>query len=516
MEAGNPFQMDPVTKLKELRDAVGRGEIDEVKNIVKWFEQDVDRIRTLLPAAYVEARTCPTQDDLVIAACSHNQKHYKIQTITRVMEKRTEAVRHALRLEDFEMVVKLYDYWIGDLYWKGHEKDNFKMLGKILNGANSPKTLFGWQELYNTLPKPLSHDAAADDTAAEGTTVKETARVILNLLSIYDKYSDVDSEPTMTSMPTRNQKNFEILLDAKYLTPMMYMREHYSLRKNITYDEDLEQTTGIDIIIFERVLQVIEEMLKNPTESSHISDLTKADTIHHLQGIREFLSRTDAKNELVKIEKLIDPILDLYKSVLDKLSLQKGLDLLNNRIKNMPVGARQRLDEVTSLFKERGNDSVSASGQYFKEVWEPAGLSHQLLKEIPMLIHNRDDISLKKIMVDKDIEDKTEKTLEVMRKYNDSVDNITLAWLCRKRLLESGLLTYSPLSEDYRTETKPFIAIKNLNKNIVLKVEQTGTKSGRLAQRPCLCSRDYFQSMLRCSDVLPCTIMRDLTFPQTF
>ncbi|KAF9813209.1 hypothetical protein SFRURICE_015698 [Spodoptera frugiperda] len=39
---------------------------------------------------------------------------------------------------------------------------------------------------------------------------------------------------------------------------------------------------------------------------------------------------------------------------------------------------------------------------------------------------------------------------------------------------------------------------------------------GRLAQRPYLCSRDYFQSILRCSDVLLCTIMRDLTFPQTF
>ncbi|KAF9800835.1 hypothetical protein SFRURICE_009309 [Spodoptera frugiperda] len=38
----------------------------------------------------------------------------------------------------------------------------------------------------------------------------------------------------------------------------------------------------------------------------------------------------------------------------------------------------------------------------------------------------------------------------------------------------------------------------------------------RLAQRPCLRSRDYFQSILRCSDVLPCTIMRDLTFPANF
>lgn len=661
------------TELKKLLNAVRRGKIDDIKNIVKCFEQDVDRIRTLLPAAYVEARACPTQDDLVIAACSHNQKHVldyllsqtdilnyltdSTQNITEVIKKRTEAVRYALRLEDFEMVAKLYDYWSGDLYWKGHEKDKFNNLGKILKDAENPAivrnqqlfinfkclvTLNDFQqELNSKLPELLSHDASAVDTARE----------LLTVLSIYDKYSDIDSvrirdvtpeielvlksyladkssryfktlvhikyevyfrkldfciasllleklyiiknhltkrfnkfkeyfennktlhnqyisasntykdiecaiyhliyrtsedwglylpadrqlteshhvgiyngsiikklkstydihklyngpvlyferryfkksvnrlkkilkkhvigkEPTMTSMPTRNQKNFEILLDAKYLTPMMYMREHYSLRKNVTYDEALEQTTGIDIIIFERVLQVIEEMLKNPTESSHISDFTKADTIHHLQGIREFLSRADAKNELVKIEKLIDPIFELYKSVLDKLSLQKGLDLLNNRIKNMPVGARQRLDEVTSLFKERGNDSVSASGQYFKEVWEPAGLSHQLLKEIPMLIHNRDDISSKKIMVDKDIEDKTEKTLEVMRKNNDSVDNITLAWLCRKRLLESGLLTSRPFSEDYRTETKPVIAKENLNKNIFLKVAQTGTKSG--------------------------------------
>ncbi|KAF9791419.1 hypothetical protein SFRURICE_003594, partial [Spodoptera frugiperda] len=296
------LQMELVTKLKELRVAVGRGKIDEVKNIVKWFEQDVDRIRTL-SKAYENTRACPTQDDLVIAACSHNQKHVldyllsqtdilyyltdSTQNITEVIEKRTEAVRHALRLEDFEMVVKLYDYWIGDLYWKGHEKDNFKMLGKILNGVISSKNISAknvfdqqliidfeslikyndfQQELYNTLPSPLSHYAVTEHTAAEGTgtvntategtnvtdtVVKETARVILKLLNIYDKYSVID--------------------------------------------------------------KVIGEMVKaegTGGESSHLSKETNtllqiaisADTIKHLQGIREFLSHANKGQLSIRID----------------------------------------------------------------------------------------------------------------------------------------------------------------------------------------------------------------------
>ncbi|KAF9791418.1 hypothetical protein SFRURICE_003593 [Spodoptera frugiperda] len=636
MEAGNPFQMDPVTKLKELRDAVGRGEIDEVKNIVKWFEQDVDRIRTLLPAAYVEARTCPTQDDLVIAACSHNQKHVldyllsqtdilyyltdSTQNNTEVGGgggggggglERTEAVRHALRLEDFEMVVKLYDYWIGDLYWKGHQKDNFKMLRKILNGANSPKNLLGWvcsifkkilircrfmtinqqliidfesiikvndfqQKLYNTLPKPLSHYAVAEDTAAEGTNGKdtvETARVILKLLNIYDEYSVIDKvrikdvtkekqiksyfedtdsiyfkaladikyefyfrkvdfnmalllleklyiirnylkkrfntnqletasktyreieyaiyhliyrtsedwrlylpadrqlteethhigiyngamgrlkttydihklynspvlylerehyktclrnlkdilneyciksdpvidgeqtntnkkilrdennpKPTKKVIGVQNKTPKKKMLDENYLKPMMEVSDHYSLNKIITYIEALEQTTDTDIIMIERVLQVIGEMVKaegTGGESSHLSKETKTylqiaistDTIKHLQGIREFLSHAhkgqlsiridiednqadmllNVKEELVEIKEKIVPIRDLCKLVLDNLLLQKGLDLLKERIEKLPDDAKQRVKEIESGVKEHGVDFVSDS-----------------------------------------------------------------------------------------------------------------------------------------------------------
>ncbi|XP_050549485.1 uncharacterized protein LOC118272828 isoform X2 [Spodoptera frugiperda] len=682
--------MDPVTKLKELRDAVGRGEIDEVKNIVKWFEQDVDRIRTL-SKAYAEARACPTQDDLVIAACSHNQKHVldyllsqtdilyyltdSTQNITEVIEKRTEAVRHALRLEDFEMVVKLYDYWIGDLYWKGHQKDNFEMLRKILNGANSPKNLFGWvcsifkkililchfltinqqliinfqslikvndfqQELYNTLPKPLSHYAAADDTAAEGTTVKETARVILNLLSIYDKYSDVDSvrirnirskienqlksyfedkdsiyfraladikyefyfrkvdfnmalllleklyiirnylkkhfntnqletasntyreiecaiyhliyrtsedwrlylpadrqlteethyrgiyngvigrlkttydihklyngpvlyferehyktclrnlkdilneyfikpdpandgvqnntnkeklldenypNPTKEVIGVQNKTPKQKLLDENYLKPMMEVSDHYSLNKIITYIEALEQTTdaNIGIIMIQRVLQVIGEMLKNTGESSHISDFTKAlsqlaisaDSIKHLQGIRDFLSHADkgqlsiridiednqadmllnVKEELVEIKEQIVPIRDLCKLVLDNSLLQKGLDLLQERIEKLPDDAKQRVKEIESGVKEHGVDFVSASGEYYRKVWKPAKLSHQLLKEIPLLLENRDKISSKKEEINKEMNNKI---ATILPKYIERCRTVILVRIC--------------------------------------------------------------------------------------
>ncbi|KAF9811609.1 hypothetical protein SFRURICE_005808 [Spodoptera frugiperda] len=570
MEAGNPFQMELVTKLKELRDAVRRGQIDEVKNIVKWFEQDVDRIRTL-SKAYENTRACPTQDDLVIAACSHNQKHVldyllsqtdilyyltdSTQNITEVIEKRTEAVRHALRLEDFEMVVKLYDYWIGDLYWKGHEKDNFKMLGKILNGANSPKTLFGWvcsifkkililchfltinqqliinfqslikvndfqQELYNTLPKPLSHDAAADDTAAEGTTVKETARVILNLLSIYDKYSDVDSLETASKtyreiecaiyhLIYRTSEDWRLYLPADrqlteethyrgiyngvigrlkttydihklYNGPVLYFeREHYKTclrnlkdilneyfikpdsvndgKQNNTNKEKLldennpkptKEVIGVqnktpkknllDENYLKPMMEVIGEMLKNTVESSHISDFTKAlsqlaisaDSIKHLQDIRDFLSHAhkgqlsiridiednradmllNVKEELVEIKEQIVPIRDLCKLVLDNSLLQKGLDLLKERIEKLPDDAKQRVKEIESC-----------------KIWKPAKLSHQLLKEIPLLLENRDEISSKKEEINKEMNNKI---ATILPKYIERCRTVILVRIC--------------------------------------------------------------------------------------
>ncbi|KAF9811614.1 hypothetical protein SFRURICE_005813 [Spodoptera frugiperda] len=353
------LQMELVTKLKELRVAVGRGKIDEVKNIVKWFEQDVDRIRTL-SKAYENTRACPTQDDLVIAACSHNQKHVldyllsqtdilyyltdSTQNNTEVIEKRTEAVRHALRLEDFEMVVKLYDYWIGDLYWKGHQKDNFKMLRKILNGANSPKNLLGWvcsifkkilircrfmtinqqliidfesiikvndfqQKLYNTLPKPLSHYAVAEDTAAEGTNGKdtvETARVILKLLNIYDEYSVIDKSRVI--LGTRHYKTClrnlkDILNEYCIKSDPVIDGEQTNTNKKILRDENNPKP----------MMEVIGEMVKaegTGGESSHLSKETNtllqiaisADTIKHLQGIREFLSHANKGQLSIRID----------------------------------------------------------------------------------------------------------------------------------------------------------------------------------------------------------------------
>ncbi|XP_022830155.1 reticulocyte-binding protein PFD0110w-like [Spodoptera litura] len=634
--ATQTFRMDPaetlVTKLNELLDAVQKGEIDDVKTIVDWFEQDVDRNRTLLPAVYAGARPCPTQDDLVIAACSHNQKRVldyllsetdileyltdSTQDTTQVTEKRTEAVRHALRLEDYEMVEKLYSYWSGDLYWKGHKKDKFENLGKILKDAEisaiirdqqllinfkSLVTLNDFQqELYNNLPQPLSHDAPAEDTA----------RVLLTVLRTYDKYADIDrvripdvtdaferqlklyfedksstyfralvfikyeayfqnlyfniaillleklyilrnhlktrfnksnefinenkklhnqyitasssykdiecaiyhliyrtSEDWRLYLPAHRQLTVEthhlgiyngiigklkttydehklynapvlyferryfktslnklrkilikhviakkththtqkkketikILLNENYLEPMMYVSDHYSLNKIVTYIEALEQTANADVIMIERVLQVIGEMLKNSPETSHISDFTKAllqtaistDTIKHLQDIREFLSHTDkerlsiridienkqadklrnVQKELVKTKEQIVPILDFCKSVLDKSLLQNGLDLLEKRIKKLPDGARQRVDEICRLYEERGNDLVSEDGEYYTKEWKPADLPYQMLKEIPHLLQNRDEISSKKKGIENEINNKIAKLL---------------------------------------------------------------------------------------------------------
>ncbi|CAH0693944.1 unnamed protein product [Spodoptera exigua] len=677
--------MDPegtlVSKLNELLDAVRRGNIDNVKNIVNWFEQELNRNKALLPAVYAGARPCPTQADLIVAACSHNQKSIldyllnetdildhlidNTQELELELKKRTNAVKHALRLGDFEMVEKMYNYWSGDLYWNGHEKDKFTNLGKILKDAEadcdvvlvmvsdqqllinfkSLNTLNDFQqELYELLPQTLPHNASA----------KETAEVLLEVLCLYNKYSkigrvripdvsdeierqlklDLEDETStyyraqayikyevyfrkldfniaillleklyiirnhlkqrfnksktyfdenkklfeqyksaattykdiecaifhliyrtsedwrlylpadrkltvekhhvgiyngvlirnlkstydlhklyngpvlyferdhfktcigklknilndyfLTDDPITNQvnkENKEELLDENYLKPMMYVSDYYSLRKIVMYIEALEHTNDADIIMIERVLQVIGEMMKASEGSTHLSELTStflqtaisAETIKLLQQIREFLSHADkgqlslridiendrpdilrnVKEELVKIKEHIFPIFDICKSVLDKSLLQKGLDLLESRIKKMPFGARKRLDEISSLYKKHGINLVSISGQYFRDIWDPAGLPHQLLLEIPQLLVNRDDILAKKETIEKEIDDKVMKMLpqniqnmkqllKLMQKNNDIVDDIN-SQLIKYKIKE---LEYCPKAID--------------------------------------------------------------------
>lgn len=137
-------------------------------------------------------------------------------------------------------------------------------------------------------------------------------------------------------------------------------------------------------------------MLKSTDESHHLSRSTQAllqaaiseKTIRHLQKIRDFLSHTsegklkvrihmadtqpqrfeEIKEELIMIKQILNPILDVLKSILDKSLLEKGLRLLEQRIDALPSKANERVNEIYQLYGIPKLKEVSESDKFYKNV----------------------------------------------------------------------------------------------------------------------------------------------------
>ncbi|XP_026746054.1 uncharacterized protein LOC113507393 isoform X2 [Trichoplusia ni] len=208
------------------------------------------------------------------------------------------------------------------------------------------------------------------------------------------------------------------LLDDNYLKPMCYLRDNYSLQKIVYYIKVVQNSKVVNVLMIERTLQVIGEMMKSSEAgvsqaSEHVSNATKAllqielskETLKRFNNIRLYLSKVgqgqlsrrisvtnghdqtfiNVRNDLLKVFEGIKPILDIYKHILDKAFLDKGLDFLNERNYQLPCAAKDRINDIIDRYNDHGSDFED---EYNQEVWRHTGLSRDLLSEIPLVSNN--------------------------------------------------------------------------------------------------------------------------------
>lgn len=205
-----------------------------------------------------------------------------------------------------------------------------------------------------------------------------------------------------------------------YLRSTMYMNDHYSLQKIINYVEAIERTNDPSVLMIERALQVIGEMTKSTDESYHVSKSTEAllqvslsvETTNQMNNIRDFLSdhedltvRTSAEyqdmqmflnivKDLKEMKKTFISVHEINKCILDISLVEKGLSLLEKRTKEWPR-LPKTLSEIQTQYKTNKNCLFCEKNYFIQQVWKPAGLTIQLLKEIIFLLENKDDMSQK-------------------------------------------------------------------------------------------------------------------------
>ncbi|KAJ8715899.1 hypothetical protein PYW08_013184 [Mythimna loreyi] len=222
-------------------------------------------------------------------------------------------------------------------------------------------------------------------------------------------------------------EKIHMFIDDNYLTPLTstdtntYMRDFYSLSKIVYYIEAIENTNYDDVSMIERVLQVTGEMLKSTEKSSHLSVSAKSflqitipeDTVKHLSSIRLFLSHADkgqlstrddvaksgklfnVRQDLIDIKQWITTVLNIYKKKLDKSFLEKGLILLDERIKNLHSHVKpEHIGEIDKYYKIHGRDLMDSkkSIPLIKKLSVDTGITIQLLKEIIWIRLNKRNI----------------------------------------------------------------------------------------------------------------------------
>ncbi|WP_264377974.1 ankyrin repeat domain-containing protein [Wolbachia endosymbiont (group B) of Philonthus cognatus] len=276
------------------------------------------------------------------------------------------------------------------------------------------------------------------------------------------------------------------------LTLLPYMRDDFSLKKILYYMKelssvDLKMEKEFGQLIIERILQVIGEFLKSTDESLHLSPATEAllqveipiETIRQLKSLRDLLSHVDKgqlltrieieKNkgdifdkvheDLQKIKKGINEVIKIHKPRVDKALIQKGIDLLNERIKEMPEEVRK--PEVL-IYSSMVGDIINNYGYFFKmfqdgffrRTWSHTGLSMQLLKEVTLISVNQNMLVKKRESARKSINgimmSKFTQYIKTIQHILQRIDNHNNNWDHIKGLLLQLKVNISTL--DYPNE----------------------------------------------------------------
>ncbi|KAJ8718546.1 hypothetical protein PYW08_002783 [Mythimna loreyi] len=246
--------------------------------------------------------------------------------------------------------------------------------------------------------------------------------LFLERKNYYKRLSELKNillEKHVISEDPENIEGRQSLLNENYLTSSMYMNGYYSLSRIVYYLKALEDTDNVNVLMIERVLQVIGEMLKNSDNSNHLLDSIKLllhlaipeKTVHNLCDISTFLSHADKrqlskridierkqahvfgkiKQDLKIMRQVLDTILDFYMGILDKSFLEDGLHLLDERIKHLPNESSQHMDEVVRYFKIH-EQQLMVSQALLQELMERTGLTTLCLKEIIWICVNIDGL----------------------------------------------------------------------------------------------------------------------------
>nr|XP_049708385.1 uncharacterized protein LOC110380598 [Helicoverpa armigera]XP_049708386.1 uncharacterized protein LOC110380598 [Helicoverpa armigera] len=249
------------------------------------------------------------------------------------------------------------------------------------------------------------------------------------ILTYYINYTSPLTQGAATSDSSEAPKSSEkekqekqLRIGNNYLKSTMYMNDHYSLQKIIDYVDAIETTNNPSVLMIERALQVIGEMTKSTGESCHVSKSTKAllqvslsvETTKQMHKIRNFLSKSNSQalttrtsaeyqdtqmfhnivKDLKEMKKTFISVHEINKCILDISLVEKGLSLLEKRTKEWPRRPKT-LSEIQTQYKTNKNGLFCVEKNFIQQVWEPAGLTIQLLKEIILLLENKDDMSQK-------------------------------------------------------------------------------------------------------------------------
>ena len=293
-----PTAMDPeeanlIRTLQELQHSIEKGDKECIKNTIASFHQNLADNKRRISDLYKRGVECTSQTDLILAACRNNQAnilYYVLREtdilvhladdrldVAEVNTQRTEALKHALRLEDFDLVEMLYDFWCGNLYWRGHDIENIKMVGYVLRNAQDPCPDYDDQlkanvhclTTFNDFLMKLYTELAGFDNSHKP---KQSATMILKVLSIYDKYSDLKKIRRQHCLQEREQIITEKIADnsSSYYINLEYIYHEFYFRK-IDFN--------VALLILENVYDIREHLKTslNKTEKFYKANPSKRD-----------------------------------------------------------------------------------------------------------------------------------------------------------------------------------------------------------------------------------------------
>lgn len=207
------------------------------------------------------------------------------------------------------------------------------------------------------------------------------------------------------------------------LSLLPLMRDNFSLRKILIYLQtlstvDFDNDKVYNVLMIERIIQVVGELFKTANESVHLDSLTKAlvelvipsEIIENFKEMRDFLSHSndgrllrriyvlnkeshyfkEVLKDLNELTERIYEVLNFYNPLIDKWIIEKGLSVISFRKGQISVDKLHILKfQLYKLPPVKFPKTVIA---YENKLMAEHNISRQLLREINSLNNNEDQL----------------------------------------------------------------------------------------------------------------------------